>query len=118
VLRAYWFGKREGFTLIELLAVIALLAVLILVAVPIITSNLNEAKKTTCETNIKMINSAIQRYYFDKGEYPDTVQDLVDEGYLDEEPECPFMDESEHDYGITADGKVDTEPHNHNHETE
>lgn len=81
MLRAYWFRRREGFTLIELLAVIALLAILILVALPIITQNLNEAKKTTCETNIKMINSAIQRYYFDKGSYPSDVPTLVTAGY-------------------------------------
>lgn len=110
MLHAYWFRRREGFTLIELLAVIALLAILILVAVPIITQNLNEAKKTTCETNIKMINSAIQRYYFDKGSYPSKVSDLVTAGYLDEEPQCPFMPESDPDYGIKAD-RVNIEPH-------
>lgn len=110
MLHAYWFRRREGFTLIELLAVIALLAILILVAVPIITQNLNEAKKTTCETNIKMINSAIQRYYFDKGSYPREgepgVDDLVSAGYLDEKPKCPFGD------AYVISGRKVT-PHNH-----
>lgn len=83
------FRGQKGFTLIELLAVIAILAVLILIAVPIISANIQEAKKTTCESNIKMLNSAIQRYYFDKGEYPEDVDDLVNAGYIDEAPVCP-----------------------------
>jgi len=100
--------KQEGFTLIELLAVVAILAVLILIAVPIITSNINDAKITSCESNIKMLNSAIQRYYFTEGSYPSTLNDLVSKNYLDEVPKCPVNGSN---YIIGADHKIT--PHSH-----
>ncbi|MDH7577834.1 MAG: prepilin-type N-terminal cleavage/methylation domain-containing protein [Bacillota bacterium] len=97
--------KQEGFTLIELLAVVAILAVLILIAVPIITSNINDAKITSCESNIKMLNSAIQRYYFTEGKYPDSLDDLVGK-YIDEKPKCPISDKDyDSDYDKTT-GKI------------
>ncbi len=109
------FRGQKGFTLIELLAVIAILAVLILIAVPIISANIQEAKKTTCESNIKMLNSAIQRYYFDNGSYPGDLSALVPK-YIDEMPECPLANDGDdnNDYDANYDktnGKVN--PHNH-----
>jgi type II secretion system protein G len=93
---------REGFTLIELLIVIAVLAVLSLLIIPRLTISLEEARVTTDETNVKLLQSAVERYYFDKGSFPtasgtsgETAEDLdmetlVEEGYIDEEAEDPW----------------------------
>ena len=52
----------RGFTLIELLAVIVILAVIALIATPIITGIIADAKKSSLESETRMIASAITNY--------------------------------------------------------
>lgn len=63
--------KREkGFTLIELLIVIAIIAVLAMLIIPRVSTSLNDANDATSKTNVKLVQSAVERYYFDKKTYP------------------------------------------------
>lgn len=50
---------KRGFTLIELLAVIIILAIIALIATPIITNVVNDAKKSTAESEANLIVSGI-----------------------------------------------------------
>lgn len=50
---------KRGFTLIELLAVIIILAIIALIAMPIITNVVNDAKKSTAESEANLIVSGI-----------------------------------------------------------
>ncbi|MBU7008772.1 competence type IV pilus major pilin ComGC [Phosphitispora fastidiosa] len=100
---------ESGFTLIELLVVIVILGILAAIVVPKIATSSDEAKKSTCETNMNLIDSALQRYYFNESSYPADVSDLADEDYLNVEPECPVTEGS---YSI-SDGKVDRTNHGH-----
>lgn len=54
--------NKKGFTLIELLAVIVILAVIALIATPIITGIIKDSKKSSLESETKMIVSAINNY--------------------------------------------------------
>lgn len=70
--------KREkGFTLIELLIVIAIIAVLAILIIPRVTTSLDDANKSTDAGNLKLVQSAVERYYFDKKEYPLTTATLT-----------------------------------------
>ncbi|WP_418792323.1 competence type IV pilus major pilin ComGC [Phosphitispora sp. TUW77] len=102
-------GTRDesGFTLIELLVVIVILGILAAILIPKIATSSDEAKKSTCETNMNMIESAAQRYYFDNDAYP-ALGDLEPD-YLNQTPVCPFGDL----YTIDATGNVNRAAHAH-----
>ncbi|MDI3522484.1 MAG: ral secretion pathway protein, partial [Bacillota bacterium] len=63
--------NQGGFTLIELLIVVLIIGVLAGIAVPQVAGRSDEAKATACKANMKQIETALESYYLDKGEYPD-----------------------------------------------
>ncbi|MGB4569758.1 MAG: type II secretion system protein [Tepidanaerobacteraceae bacterium] len=78
----------KGFTLIELIVVIAVLGVLATLIIPRVVGVQSEAETAAMEANEKIIRNALERYYLDNDEaYPEELDDLVEEGYLDEIPE-------------------------------
>ncbi len=52
---------NKAFTLVELLAVIVILAIILVIAVPKIMDVINDSKKSTLETSVKMIASAAEK---------------------------------------------------------
>lgn len=75
--------KREkGFTLIELLIVIAIIAVLAILIIPRVTTSLDDANKSTSDANIKLVQSAVERYYFKENAYP-TADGTGDDDAID-----------------------------------
>lgn len=69
---------NSGFSLLELLAVITILGVIAVVVVPRISTSSQRAKEEVNRQNISEINSAVERWYFEKGTWPNT--DLTDIG--------------------------------------
>lgn len=67
---------QTGFTLIEMVAVIAIIALLAAFIVPNVVSQLDSAKVTTAQANIKTIGNALKMYRNDNGHYPTTEQGL------------------------------------------
>ena len=70
--------RRAGFSLLELLAVVTILGIIAVVVIPRISVSADAAKQNTNKQNIAEINSAVERWYFEKGSYPKT--DLSDIG--------------------------------------
>lgn len=65
--------KRErGFTLIELLVVIAILGVLGGLAVPRVIGAVEDARRNGNIANRAIIQSAVERYYIENGDWPIT----------------------------------------------
>lgn len=54
--------KRRGFTLIELLVVIAIIAILAAILFPVFAQAREAARKSTCQSNLKQIGTAISMY--------------------------------------------------------
>ena len=66
--------KRKGFTLIELLVVIAIIAILAAILFPVFARAREQARKASCESNLKQISTAILMYSEDFDEnYPSVV---------------------------------------------
>lgn len=69
-------SHRRGFTLIELLVVIAIIAILAAILFPVFARAREQARKTSCLSNLKQIGTATMMYVQDYDEmYPWFVQD-------------------------------------------
>jgi general secretion pathway protein G len=75
----YKFSKpadEDGFTLIELLVVLGIIALLMTLVAPQVIRYLSEAKSETALIQMKNIESAVEMYYLDTGQYPDEQNGL------------------------------------------
>ena len=68
--------RCKAFSLLELLAVITLLGIIAVVVIPRIAISSSSAKLTADRQNIAEINSAVERYYWETGNWP--ANDLSD----------------------------------------
>lgn len=66
--------KKTGFTLIELLVVIAIIAILAAILFPVFARARENAKRTTCLSNLKQLGLATIQYTQDYDEYFEPVQ--------------------------------------------
>ncbi|AZR74499.1 hypothetical protein BBF96_14560 [Anoxybacter fermentans] len=62
--------SKEGFTLIELLVVLAVLGILAAVAVPRFANMQDKANLIKAKTELKQVQTAMELYYAENGEYP------------------------------------------------
>jgi general secretion pathway protein G len=85
------YGKK-AFTLVELLVVVMILGALAAIAVPRMISGATNAKIRACETNVDLINSQIELYYANEGQWPRRLNAVTtDPNYFpDGAPACPF----------------------------
>jgi general secretion pathway protein G len=84
-------GWRRGFTMIELMIVMAIVVILISIAVPLYQKALLRAKESVLKNNLFTIRTVIDEYTYDKQKAPQSLQDLVNEGYLKEVPMDPIV---------------------------
>lgn len=84
--------KRQdaGFTLIELMIVMAIIGVLTLVAVPSYIQAVKHAREAVLKEDLQTMRSAIDSYTMDKQKAPQSLDDLVQDGYLRAIPEDPM----------------------------
>jgi general secretion pathway protein G len=84
-------GKDEaGFTLMELMIVMMIIGILATLAVPSFKSAIKSAKEAVLKEDLRVMRSAIDSYTMDKQKAPESLDDLVQEGYLKSIPEDPM----------------------------
>lgn len=84
-------GKHEaGFTLMELMIVMAIISVLATLAVPSFIGAIKSAREAVLKEDLHVMRAAIDSYTMDKQKAPQSLDDLVQEGYLRSIPEDPM----------------------------
>ncbi|GHG68130.1 type II secretion system protein GspG [Alishewanella longhuensis] len=69
--------RKKGFTLIELLIVIVILGLLASLVAPTMFSKVDSSKIKTAETQLRMLESALNTYRLDMGNYPASLDELL-----------------------------------------
>lgn len=82
--------RRFGFTLIELMVVMAVIAVLMSIALPIYSRTIQRSKESVLKNNLFTLRTVIDEYTYDKQKAPQTLDDLVSDGYLRQVPIDPM----------------------------
>ncbi len=77
---------RPGFTLVELLVVIAIVATLLTIAVPRYFASVERSKEAVLKENLAVMRDAVQKYYGDKGKYPERLEELAAAEVLAQNP--------------------------------
>ncbi len=84
-------GRRDGgFTLIELMVVMAIITILAGIGVASYTNSITRSKEAVLREDLFRMRDALDQYYADKGKYPSSLEDLVQEKYLRAIPVDPF----------------------------
>ena len=84
-------GKAEaGFTLIELMIVMLIVAILSAIAIPAYLSSVKAAKEAALKEDLHVLRGAIDAYTADKEKAPQSLDDLVQAGYLKTIPVDPM----------------------------
>lgn len=85
----------KGFTLIELLVVLTILALLLSLASPQYFNHIDRAKETALKQDLQTMRKALDQYYGDHGIYPNNLEQLVEDGYLDKIPVDPMTERTD-----------------------
>jgi general secretion pathway protein G len=83
-----------GFTFVELMVVISIIVILITMAIPIYNNTIRRSKETVLKQNLFTLRTVIDNYTYDKQKAPQTLQDLVSDGYLRAIPMDPMANSS------------------------
>jgi len=70
----------------------AIVALLLTIAVPRYFGSLNKSKDVILQENLKVIRVTLDKFYADKGHYPDRLDELVEQKYLRSVPVDPITD--------------------------
>jgi general secretion pathway protein G len=82
--------RRFGFTLVELMIVMAIIAILMSVAIPIYSRSIVRAKESVLKNNLFTMRTVIDEYTYDKQKAPQSLNDLVSDGYMRQIPVDPI----------------------------
>jgi general secretion pathway protein G len=82
--------REGGFTLIELIIVMTIIAILASIAIPSYMGSIKSAKEAVLKEDLHVMRNAIDSYTMDKGKAPQSLDDLVQTGYLKTIPTDPM----------------------------
>jgi general secretion pathway protein G len=82
--------QESGFTLIELMIVITIILILIGMAAQRYEKSVQHAREATLHQDLMVMRQAIDNYTLDKQAAPQSLEDLVQAGYLRQVPKDPM----------------------------
>lgn len=86
--------KSKGFTMLEMIVVLSVIALIYSLSIPNIQKRMDSVREKGCNAMLDVVNANILQYELDTGEIVDSIDTLVNEGYL-KESQTKCMDGSE-----------------------
>lgn len=83
-------NSSRGWTIIELMIVISIMMILMAIAIPLYREHVVQAREAVLKQNLFQLDSLIEQYKLDKGQAPQSLDDLVTAGYLPKLPVDPM----------------------------
>jgi general secretion pathway protein G len=87
-------GRNAGFTLLEMMIVIIIMGVLMSIALPIYNTSLVRSREAVLRQDLFTLRSLISQYTLDKQKAPQSLDDLVQGGYIKTIPKDPMTTET------------------------
>jgi general secretion pathway protein G len=82
--------QERGFTLIELMIVISMILILVSISIPAYNQSILRAKESVLRQDLFELRSLISQYTLDKQKAPQSLDDLVQGGYIKQIPTDPM----------------------------
>jgi general secretion pathway protein G len=87
--------QESGFTLMELMIVMMIIGILTTLAIPNFKAAIKSAREAVLKEDLRIMRTAIDSYTMDKQKAPQSLDDLVQDGYLKVIPKDPMTDSRE-----------------------
>jgi general secretion pathway protein G len=88
-------SPSRGFTLLELMIVISIIIILAVIVMPQYQRTVQVARESVLKDDLYQMRKMLDQYAADKGKLPQSLDDLVSEGYLREMPVDPMTEKRE-----------------------
>ena len=85
--------RSAGFTLLEMMIVMIVIGILMSIALPIYTTSLLKSREAVLRQDLFTLRSLISQYTLDKQKAPQSLEDLIQGGYLKIIPRDPMTNE-------------------------
>jgi general secretion pathway protein G len=86
---------QAGFTLLELMIVISIIIILAAITLPQYQKTIMHTREAVLRDDLRNMRSLIDQFAADKGKLPQSLDELVSEGYMREVPVDPFTNQKD-----------------------
>lgn len=83
-------NNEKAFTLIELVTIMAIIATLASLAMPTFQRHIIRSREVSLSRTLFVFRDVIDQYYADHGNYPESLEALVEKQYIRKIPTDPF----------------------------
>ncbi len=97
--------RNSGFTLVELLLVLFVVALLASLVAPVMTQSIQNARETALKEDLHVLRKAIDDFYADTGQYPESLTKLAEKRYIRKVPVDPMTERANSWVEIRGEGQ-------------